>query len=180
VLVEARYVAPFVVLFILGLLMLAQLPKTTWHLSLIGNVCLVLVTTLALQIGWILVEPVTTVASQLRHGTLLEADEQAQVAAALRAAGVQPGDPVATGDRGFNAYWARLARVRIVAEVSGLNSGDLLAADAVARQTTQQALLAQEARVVVAHGWPELTGDPHWQRAGSTSYFFYVSPTPVR
>jgi len=52
VLVEARYLAPFVVLLILGSFMLVRLPDARWSAVLIARVSVVVVSTLLLQIGW--------------------------------------------------------------------------------------------------------------------------------
>jgi hypothetical protein len=168
VLVEGRYVAPFLVLLVLGLLMLVR-PS-----ALVGPFSALIVAVLFLQIGWTLVDPARALLSQALHGRLMTPDDQAQVALALRAADIRPGDAVATGNRGFNAYWARLARVQIVAEVSGRESAALLEADPTARTAVQQVLLAQPVRAVVAQAWPAQTGDPGWVPIDGTDYFYYV------
>jgi hypothetical protein len=176
VLVEARYVAPFVVLFMLALLMLVRLPKTAWSAALLSWTALLIVLVQMLQIGSILADPAGSLVSEIREGAQLVPDDNAQVALALRSAGIQPGAPVASGERGFNAYWARLARVRIVAEVSGFEGPAILETDQQARAATQRALLAQDVRALVARGWPALTGDPAWQRVGDTDYFYVLLP----
>jgi hypothetical protein len=176
VLAEARYVAPFVVLLLLGSLMLVRLPKARWSAALAAHVSVVMVVVLVLQIGWSLSDAAGSTFSQLAQGGFVAPDEQAQVALALHDAGIAPGDAVASGDRGFNAYWARLARVRIVAEVSGLDGGTILEADAAARTAAQQLLLARDVRAVVARAWPALTGDPGWQPVEGTDYFYYLVP----
>jgi hypothetical protein len=176
VLAEARYVAPFVVLLMLGLLMVVRLPKARWSTALLANVCVVTVVVLVLQIGWSMSDVTGGTFSQVVQGGFLAPDEQAQVALALRAEGIAPGTAVASGNRGFNDYWARLARVRIVAEVSGLDGGAILEADPAARTAAQRLLLAQDVRAVVARAWPAQTGDPGWQAVAGTDYFYYLVP----
>jgi hypothetical protein len=171
VLVEERYVAPFLVLFLLGLLMLVQLPSRRWVTALSSAVFIVVVGSLVLQIGSRASE-----LTQLPQGDLLAPDDHALVATALRSAGIQPGDPVATGNRGFNAYWARLARVPIVAEVSGYDGTAILDSDPQARAAAEQILLAQPVRAVVAYSWPLQTADPAWRRIEGTPYFYYLLP----
>jgi hypothetical protein len=173
VLVEGRYVAPFIVLVVLGLLMLVR-PS-----SLVAPVSALIVAVLFLQIGSTIADPARSVFSDVLRGRITVPDEQAQVALALRAAGIGPGDAVASGNRGFNDYWARLARVHIVAEVSGRESAALLDADPTARTTATQVLLAQNVRAVVARSWPAQTADPRWLPIDGTDYFYYVvSPRP--
>jgi len=175
VLVEGRYVAPFVVLLVLGLLTLVRARNSATAARISGLIALVLL----FQIGSTLVDPARALLSQGLHGRLLAPDDQAQVALALRAADIRPGDAVASGNRGFNAYWARLARVQIVAEVSGRESAALLDSDPAARSAAQQVLLAQPVRVVVARAWPAQTGDPGWIPIDATDYFYHVvSPRP--
>jgi hypothetical protein len=174
VLVEARYVAPFVLLLVLGLLMLVRLPQARWSAALVAKVSVVIVVVLVLQIGWTTSGLARLIVSQVLHGRLLEPDDQAQVAGALRSAGIGPGDAVASGNRGFNDYWARLARVRIIAEVSEREGTAILDADPAARAATQQVLLAQNVRAVIARAWPAQTGDPAWHPIDGTDYFYYL------
>ncbi len=174
VLVEGRYVAPFVVVLLLGLLMLVRLPQASWSATLTANVCIVMVTVLLLQIAWITAGPARAMLAQIVRGRLLEPDDQARVARALRSAGIGAGDPVASGNRAFNDYWARLAHVRITAEVSEPDDAAILEADPAARITTQRLLLAQDVRAVVAHAWPARMGDSGWRPIDGSDYFYYL------
>lgn len=177
VLVEGRYVAPFLLLVILGLLMSVRLPRAPWSTALAANVSVVMVIVLLLQIGWTSSGDARSLLAQVLHGRLLEADEQTLVASALHSAGIKPGDAVATGNRAFNDYWARLARVRIIAEVSDPDGPAILDADPAARTAAQQVLLAQPVRAVVAHSWPAQTDDPGWLPIEGTDYFYYLVPS---
>jgi hypothetical protein len=135
-----------------------------------------MVVVLVLQIAWATSGSARSVLAQIRQGRLLEPDDQVRVARALRSAGIGPGDRVASGNRAFNDYWARLARVRIVAEVSERDAPAVLDADAAARAAAQQVLLAQNVRVIVARAWPALTDDPGWQPIEGTDYFYHLVP----
>jgi hypothetical protein len=139
-----------------------------------GAWSLLLVLAMLLQVGSSSAEFARPALGQLRRGELFAADDQARVASALRAAGLQPGDRVASGNRGLNAYWARLARLEIVAEVSGYDGTTILDEDADARAATAQLLLNQDVRAVVAYGWPSSTGDPAWQLVEGTNYFYLL------
>jgi hypothetical protein len=176
VLVEARYVAPFVVLLLLALLMMVRLPKAGWSAALVAHVGVVILGVLVLQIGWTTSGLVRSMLSQVREDRLFAADDQAQVASALRSAGIRPADPIASGNRAFNDYWARLARVHIIAEVSARDGAAILDADPAARAAAQRLLLAQDVRAVVAEAWPAQTGDPGWRPIEGTDYFYYLVP----
>jgi hypothetical protein len=174
VLAEARYVAPFVMLLLLGLLLLVRLPRARWSAALSANVSVVMVILFLVQTWSNTSDFVGSTFQELRQGHMLAADDQALVASALRSAGIEPGDPVASGDRAFNAYWARLARVRIVAEVSERDAGAVLGADPAARAVAQRVLLAQKVRAVIARGWPSPMEDPGWQPIDGTDYFYHL------
>ena len=51
VLAEARYVAPFVVLLLLGLLLLVRLPRARWSAALSANISVVIVILFLVQTG---------------------------------------------------------------------------------------------------------------------------------
>ena len=174
VLAEARYVAPFVMLLLLGLLLLVRLPRARWSADLSANVSVVIVILFLVQIWSNTSDFVSSTFQELPHGQILAVDDQARVAGALRSAGIEPGDPVASGDRAFNAYWARLARVRIVAEVSERDAAAILEADPEARAVAQRVLLAQKVRAVIAHGWPSSMDDPGWHPIDGTDYFYHL------
>jgi hypothetical protein len=176
VLVEARYVAPFVVLLIVGLLTLVRLPSANWRLALSRGAAAAVLIALVVPLASGAVSHVHALASEAANGALLAPDEQAKVVESLRAAGLQPGDRVASGDRGLDDRWARLARVQLVAEVFDRDGAGILASDATARANVQRELLQTGARAVVAPHWPGLTGDPEWRPIPDTSYFYRLLP----
>jgi hypothetical protein len=172
VLVEARYVAPFIVLGMLGgLTLLPSWGRTPGAAAaLVGAAATIL---LGQTVGATF-DSTRDAVTDLRRGNLLESDEHARVAVALHEAGLEPGDRVASGNRGFNAYWARLARQHIVAEVAGYDGTAILETDADARDAALRALLSQPVRAIVAYGWPPLTGDARWEPIEGTDYFFLL------
>jgi hypothetical protein len=81
-----------------------------------------------------------------------------EVATALRAAGVRPGDRVATVGTGDTAYWARLLRAQVVAEVPDSAVAALWAAPAGARDQLWRAFADVGVTAVVAAAVPAGTG----------------------
>ena len=71
-----------------------------------------------------------------------------EVAEAVRAAGVREGERIAVVGRGTHAYWAHLARVKIVAEVEQSDQ-DLFWSDADAQRRALQRLREVGARAVI-------------------------------
>ena len=104
--------------------------------------------------------------------------EQVAVAERLRTMGIEPGDHVALIGDGFDAaYWARLEKVTIVAEVphncetgdsatafwnSGLNS----------EQTVLNVLKSTGAKAVIADTPPRVL-PPGWASVGNTGHAVY-------
>ena len=111
-------------------------------------------------------------------GRLASANVQWQVADGLRQMGLQPGGKVAVVGSGWNAYWARLARVQIVAEIPVRAAEDFWAADEQMKQLIMGSLARVGAEIVVAS--PRVlprSGDTAgdlvamgWRRVGATEY----------
>jgi len=75
---------------------------------------------------------------------------------------------------GFDAYWARLARVRIVAELLGTQAGLFWTGDAATQAQVIDAFAASGAQAIVAEDAPSYAVLPHWRRVGDTNYFIYL------
>lgn len=93
--------------------------------------------------------------------------EDFQLAQFLAQSGVKPGDRVAFAGPGFMCYWARLAKVHLVAEAE--EADELWNADDEARRAAEAALWRYGVRAFVATDAPEDAG-PCWRRVGGTSY----------
>jgi hypothetical protein len=91
-----------------------------------------------------------------------------QVAAALRALGVGPGTKVAYVGDAMDAYWARLARVRIVAEIPARGGGArrFLEASPHVAERAFAALARTPADVVVVHDPEHVLGGADWEPVG--------------
>ncbi len=97
-----------------------------------------------------------------------------EVAEELHRLGIQAGDSVAVIGYGFDAYWARLARVRIVAELLGTHAGPFWTGDAATQAQVIEAFAASGAQAIVAEDAPSYAVLPHWRRVGGTNYFIYL------
>jgi hypothetical protein len=96
--------------------------------------------------------------------------------------GVARGDGVASiGNTMFNA-WPRLARVRVVAEISTRTGGDVekfWAADATVKRRVIDAFARTGAKLIVAEGIPPWANNADgWQRIGTTNYYVYFLSRP--
>ena len=113
-------------------------------------------------------------------GASRSAEMHLRVADGLKEMGVASGDRVAVIGPGIRAYWAWLARVRIVAEVPIWAVRDFWAADAQVRRTILDRFAEAGAKVVVYQ--PDTALDQSvaasagleargWQRIGMTDYY---------
>ena len=106
------------------------------------------------------------------------AAQQVAVAERLRTMGIEPGDHVALIGDGFDeAYWARLEKVRIVAEVPhNLETGDSATAfwnsGLEGEQTVLNVLKSTGAKAVIAAAPPRVLPSG-WIQIGNTEHAVY-------
>ncbi|HET8679226.1 MAG TPA: hypothetical protein VFM39_03845, partial [bacterium] len=112
------------------------------------------------------------------HASSRPVDVHWRVAQALRQIGVEPGDRVAVIGPGIRAYWARLGRLHIVAEVPAWEEHKFWTADPQTQQTILDRFAAAGAKIAVH----EISARPEarrvtidyeamgWQRISGTNY----------
>jgi hypothetical protein len=96
------------------------------------------------------------------------------VAQALRAAGLQPGDSVAGLSRVAESHWARLAGVKIVAEIPLGDEDVFWESSPEAKQKVFRILAGTGAKMVVTKYAPPSAVNEGWIPLGNTS--FYAHP----
>jgi hypothetical protein len=89
--------------------------------------------------------------------------------------GVQPGDKVAViGNALYSAsMWARLARVRIVAEMPG-NEESFWAADPYVKSQVIKSFASTGAKAIVAKEGPSYGSSIGWQIIENTGHYVYM------
>jgi len=174
--VEPRYTGSFVVLLWLGLFSAVQLPASQDSRRLItGTVVTMLV--VMLSTSSLPLSRQVYVMHDLFKGVYRPwGYEQWQVANSLHQLGIAPGDPVAFIGDGFDNSWARLARVRIVAEMRPPEEKDFWAADAEVRQQLISVFAKTGAKALVTAQMPDTAPIPGWRQVGTTAYYAYLLP----
>ncbi|HEX8475460.1 MAG TPA: hypothetical protein VF666_15635 [Pyrinomonadaceae bacterium] len=179
--VEARYVAVFIVLLALGLFSGVRLAERRAGERLAA--CIAVVVASVLLVGFV---PSTFVAARslvhnLTRGEDVSDSPHWQVAEGLKRMDVERDDEVASIGYGFNALWARLARVRIVAEITSgsleapaTDVEEFWAADSSAQTRIIELFARTGAKVVVADSAPDGASASGWQRVNDTKYHVYV------
>jgi hypothetical protein len=99
-----------------------------------------------------------------------------EVATQLQRFGLREGDRVAYIGLSFGAYWARLSKVRIVAEIPSDEKDSFCKTDISTRSQVMDTFERIGAKLVVAEKLPPdiTTSGSGWQRLGSTDYFAYI------
>ncbi|MGQ0549413.1 MAG: hypothetical protein ACT4PY_07060 [Armatimonadota bacterium] len=177
---ESRYIAPFVTLLWLGAVTGVRLPPGR---QVIRSASIVLVAVLMVHAALVVVVTARGARAirreSIAHRSSRPVDVHWRVAQALRQMDMQPGDRVAVIGPGIRAYWARLGRLRIVAEVPAWEEGEFWTAEARTRQAILDRFAAVGAKIVVH----EISARPEarrvtidydamgWQRIGGTDYY---------
>jgi hypothetical protein len=182
---ESRYVAPFVLLLWAGLLAQIRLPAGEWQQRTVAAGGVLLALSVWVNIAALNLEGLGGMlgyASQ-RHGPvatstvtrdLSDGGDKLQhpaIAEALRADfGLARGTRVAFVGYSYSAYWARLARLRIIAEVRPEEIGQFWSASVAIRDEVLAAFAAAGAEAVVSEPVGADVATEGWETIAGTGY----------
>ena len=177
--VISRYVGPFVLLLLACITSFVRLPASDGARNLVsfGGAVMIIGVWLniaALNLDGLAALTGVTLDTPMASGQFTDghhADHPA-IAEELEEAGIEKGSSVAFLGYSFPAYWARLARVRIVAEIDPQEVEQFWSLEGSRRATVIEALAATPAEAVIAEPFGLVTPPPGWQRLGDTGYFF--------
>jgi len=159
-----------------------RLPRSTESARLVAALVILVLAMFAISLSYYSARDFYSTIRDLAPGHAAKHDVQWQVADELRRLGVAPGERVASiGNTMFHA-WPRLARVRVVAEVSTRTGDDVekfWAGDATLKVRVIETFARTGAKVIVAEGIPRwATNTDGWQQIGTTNYYVYFLPRP--
>ena len=77
-----------------------------------------------------------------------------EVAEALNRSGIQPGDKMAIIGYGYDAFWARLARAKIVAQMLNWQADNFWSGDSALQSQVLHAFAGTGAKAIVAENVP--------------------------
>jgi hypothetical protein len=172
--VERRFLGGFVLMFWMGLLGAVRLPDMRESRRLAAAVTIVVLMITGIRMSLLTIELMIQERSWTRHS-------MAVVAQGLKRVGLSQNDPVACiGSACWDHEWARLARMRIVAEIPPREGGGVSvdeqqfwAADPALRMRIMNALERTGARAVVASP-PQNASLDGWRGLEGTGTFVYV------
>ena len=104
-----------------------------------------------------------------------------ETAQALQKIGLKPGDRVAVIAAKGEGHWARLAKLKVVAELRWGQDGAFWAGGHATRERVFAAFAATGSRVVVVKEPPPSAANEGWVQLGETPYYAYrlaADPAP--
>lgn len=179
--IEARYVAPFVVLFWVGILARLRFPEgpVSGRLATAGAVLLALfvwINLAALHLDGVQrVTGFTPLEESARQpgsnpvGQGAHSVDDPAIARELARLGLAAGDRVGIIGYAYSAYWARLARLRIIAEIHWADQARFWGAPDATRAAALESFAAAGAVAVVAEP-PPGERPAGWQEIADTGY----------
>lgn len=172
ILVEYRYVAPFVLLLWIAAFscLLGSALKIPPRIS--GALILAVLAITTLRVA-------KSATSDLAAILVKPQNVNWQIAEGLRGAGLHPGDKIATLSLNAELHWARLAGVRIVSEIP-LGDGNIFwTEDAEAKNKVFRVFAATGAKVVVTKDPPLSAEKEGWISLAGTGFYAYRLPPKV-
>jgi hypothetical protein len=169
--VETRYVGTFVVLLWVGLFSAVSIANSPISKKLISCLAVAMAIALGIQCARGAARDLITVIHR-------PANVQWEVAEGLHRLGIRPGDKVASIGWGFGTYWARLARVSVVAEISysdGQPRDSFWASTCDAKSQVIEKFAHTGAKVIVAKV-PVQVCPSCWTKIGETGYYVFFLP----
>jgi hypothetical protein len=174
--VRSRYMGAFIVLLWTGVFSGLRLRDSPDSKRLVECATAAMLTVMMITIAFSPVLTALSKAGQLIDGKNPWPHPHYQVAEGLNRMGIGSGDKVASLGTSFKAYWARLARVKIVAEIPSSHVADFWEADSSVRSQAIEAFVTTGAKVIVTRRVPNPASTHDWQRIGNTGHYAYVLP----
>lgn len=176
--VEARFLGAFVLLLWAGVFSGMRFHDTRKSRRLITVVIIAILTMMWITIGGMSIQEVRSTACDLIKGMDASIPHTHwQIADGLKRMGVLPGGKVALiGSNPMGAYWARLARLQIVAVIPLKRVDSFWAADHSVKSQVIETFARAGARAMVAEKLPNHVSKTGWQRIAGTDYYAYILP----
>lgn len=170
---EARYIAAFLTLFWMGLLAAVRLDDSAHSRRVAATVTILFVVLLMVRTATTQLGPTIKNLADAFKGNASRSHVYWQIADGLAGMGVRPGGQFAIiRTRSDAYYWARVAHVRVIAEMPGKYAADFWNSYGQVSAKVMEAFASAGAEGVVA---PEVPPQARsgWRRIGATDYWVY-------
>ena len=166
---STRYIAPFIVLLFAGVFSSMRLPNSSESRRLIAGITIAVLVITGSQLSLQASKNVVTILRGPEH-------THWQVAESLHELGILPGEKVADLKvKAYDYYWARLARVKIVAQI--MDAEKFWTQDDVLRSKALKTIERTGARVIVQKDGskiPDSAIATGWKKLGNTDSYAYL------
>lgn len=167
--VEHRYVAPFVILLWAAILSAVRLPDSPESKKLLSYVAIAGVLTLSFST----LEPMGTRLYEFGERSI---NGNWQIADGLWKLGIHPGDKVLSLGDAYDAYWAQLAKVKVVAEIPTRDVLEFWGSEPSVQPQVFSICNRIGARAIVVSEYPKGSQLPEWHKLGDTGFYVYLFP----
>jgi len=167
--VEPRYIGGFIALLWIGILSSVRLPNSPDSKRLTSAATLVMIIVVSLSLA----PKAISGFRNLIAGEKPSSQIQWQIAKGLRQIGAQPGDRIAFIGDAQVAYWARLAKVQIIAEIPYKEADKFWQADYSVKSEAIKKLESTGAKMIVTDRRPGFNAESGWLPIGQTNHFVY-------
>jgi hypothetical protein len=176
VLVEGRYVGVFVALLGANLLANVRIGETRVGKRLMMGMSIVMIGFMLLNLLAFNLAGYSdlTQNNSVAHSAV-PPSWPGEVAETLYQLGIQPGDSVGVIGYAFDSFWARLARVRITAEMLDKDAEAFWAGDASLKAEVTEVFADAGVTAVVAEYVPEYASLPGWHQVGNSNFYIYLT-----
>jgi hypothetical protein len=177
--VQPRYIGGFVILLWADLLRNVRLPNHKTSRRLMSLVSIAMLLVMLLNVAAFGLEGLgkftgRVIAAQPDTRQASPPSWPGEVAEALHGLGIRPGTKVAVIGYAFDSFWARLARVQIVAEMLGWEADPFWLGDPTLQSEVLHAFASTGAEAIVAEHVPGYATLSGWHRIGDSDYYVYV------
>ena len=176
---EGRYVGAFLVLFWAGLFSCIRIPKSLLSQRLIAVAGAILLSCFLLNIVSFNLEGLKRIGLLETSSGKKSVQDQSPsykpvpMAEAVLEMGLKPGDEIAFIGYSFGAFFARLARLRIIAEIPDDQAESFWLADPATRSAAVEAIRKTGAKAIIAEWVAPGAAVNGWQRIGNSQHFIY-------
>jgi hypothetical protein len=178
ILVAGRYVAAFVLLFWADILANTRLTNSVKNKSWFNILIVIAFLGLLTNIVIFNLDGINRLSPSVRSriGEQVEAKPPSplEVAQTLQGLDVKEGEKVAVIGYGFDSFWARLAKVSIIAEMLEEHASNFWLGEESLRETVLDVFASTGAKAIVAENVPAYAGMDDWHQVGNSSYYIYL------
>jgi hypothetical protein len=176
--VAGRYIGVFVVLFTAELLANVRIRDSQLTRRLVPFLGIIMIVFLLINIAVFNLEGFRALAATPEDNSTNAARDRSpswpgEVAEELHRLGIKPKDSVAVIGYAFHSYWARLARVKIVAEMLGWEADPFWLGSPSFQSEVIEVFRRTKARAIVAEEVPGYARLRNWQQINDTNYYIY-------